>query len=210
MHPISARSEVSPQNLYGNEIQFDIMRNDQKVGQHTTSFQTRKNKLVIKTQMNINITLFSITIYSFNYEATEIWFDDLMMNLDVSILEGSERKTIKGFSTTEGFSIKGPLGDVLISGPIISTNHWNSYVVNENRVLNTLTGAVNQVQVMNKGSERIIVKNGYLKATRYDYTGDLTNTSVWYDDKGRWVKLQFIARDGSTIIYVCNTCDFKK
>jgi hypothetical protein len=196
--------------LYGNKIQFDVMRDGQKVGQHTTRFLTHGNNLVIETLLNLNVTLFSIPIYSFYYEATEIWSDDLMINLDVSILDGSERKTIKAVSTVDGFFIKGPSGDLLISGPIISTNHWNSDVVKEHQVLNTLTGAVNQVQIVNKGSERITVRNGNLKATRYDYTGDLTGTSVWYDDKGRWVKLQFIARDGSTISYVCNTCDFKK
>lgn len=207
--PISVRSEISPFNLYGKKIQFDVIRDGKIVGQHTTHFQVQADKLVIETQMNLKIKVFSISIYSFNYEATEIWKNDLMTNLDVTVLDNSERKIINAFSVTDGFSIKGPAGDFKISGPIISTNHWNVNVLKERRVLNTITGAVNQVQITNKGRERVSVKKGHLIATRYDYTGDLTNTSAWYDNEGRWVKLRFIARDGSTINYFCNTCDIQ-
>jgi len=63
------------------------------------------------------------------------------------------------------------------------------------------------VKIMNKGKERIAVKGGSVMATRYDYSGELTNTSVWYDAKGRWSKLEFKARDGSTVEYICNTCE---
>ena len=210
MFPISVQSEVLPLDLYDNRIEFDVIRDGQKVGQHITRFKKQENSLIVKTLMDIKVKVFSITIYSFSYEATEIWSNDQMVELDVLVLDGSEKKIIKAISTTNGFSIKGPSGSFEILGPIISTNHWNVNVVKENQVLNTLTGAINRVQITNKGSERISVKNGNLKATRYDYAGDLENTSVWYDDNGGWVKLQFIARDGSTISYLCNTCGLQQ
>ena len=209
MSPVTAQSEISPHNLYGNKIEFDVIRDGQKVGQHTTRFQTKEDNLIVETQMNIKVKIFSIPIYTFNYESTEVWSDDILTNLDVLILDGTERKIINAFSTISGLSIQGPSGNAMFAGPIIPTNHWNVNVVKENQVLNTLTGEINQVQITNKGSQNISVKNGNLKAIRYDYTGDLKDTSVWYDDKGRWVKLQFIARDGSTISYICNTCEFK-
>ena len=187
-----------------------MLRDGEKVGQHSTRFKIRKNSQIIESRMNIEVTVFSIPIYSFTYEATEIWVNGQMANLDVLVLDGSEQKTIKVSSATDGFSIKSPSGEVMFYEPIISTNHWNINVVNDSRVLNTLTGEINRVKITNKGSERISIKNGTLKATRYDYTGDLKNTSAWYDDEGRWVKLQFIARDGSTISYLCNTCEFKQ
>lgn len=210
LFPVSVRSEVSPFNLYGDQVEFDVLRDGKKVGKHTIRFQKRENKQIINSQMNMEVSVFSIPIYTFTYEATETWVNGQMQNLDVSVLDGSEQKKIKGVSTADGFSIKGPLGNFMFSGPVISTNHWNVDVVNARQVLNTLTGAINRVQITNKGSEYISIKNGKLKATRYDYTGDLNNTSAWYDNEGLWVKLQFIARDGSTISYLCNTCDFKQ
>jgi hypothetical protein len=210
LFPISAQSEALPFNLYENRIEFDVIRDGEKVGQHTTRFKVRGDSQIIESQMNMQLTVFSIPIYTFTYEATEIWSNNLMTNLDVLVLDGSEKRKITAFSTTNGFSIQGPSGDVVVAGPIMSTNHWNVNVVKEHQVINTLTGVVNQVQIIHKGRERISSKNVDFQATRYDYTGDLNNTSVWYDDNGRWVKLQFIARDGSTISYVCKSCDFKQ
>jgi len=35
-------------------------------------------------------------------------------------------------------------------------------------------------------------------------------TEVWYDDWGRWVKMQFASRDGTKIDYVCKRCQGPK
>ena len=90
--------------------------------------------------------------------------------------------------------------------PIIPTNHWNANVVRQKRVLNTLTGNVNNVTLVAKGREAIATERGDVVATRYAYTGDLVDTEVWYDDAGRWVKLRFMGRDGTPIEYVCRRC----
>ena len=48
---------------------------------------------------------------------------------------------------------------------------------------------------------RLVVK----LAQRYRYFGDLS-VDIWYDGDGRWVKMQFTAKDGSSIEYVCRSC----
>ena len=92
--------------------------------------------------------------------------------------------------------------------PLFPTNHWNAGVLGQTRVLNTLTGKINNVSILSKGIETVSTENGPIKATRYVYSGDLDN-EVWYDDLGRWVKMRFKASDGSTINYVCKSCQKK-
>ena len=53
--------------------------------------------------------------------------------------------------------------------------------------------------------ENVVTEIGRIPATRFAYSGDLQN-EVWYDDAGRWVKMRFKGRDGSTIEYVCRRC----
>ena len=57
------------------------------------------------------------------------------------------------------------------------------------------------MQVSEVGREKIKTLKGWLDATRFRYTGDVTKDQ-WFDDKGRWVKTVFKASDGSTIEYV--------
>ncbi len=105
----------------------------------------------------------------------------------------------------ERLRIEGPAGSATATGQLFPTNHWHAGVLAANRVLNTLTGRINQVTIEAAGPEAVEVAGGRLQATRYSYRGDL-ETTAWYDARKRWVKLRFQAKDGSTIDYLCLTC----
>jgi hypothetical protein len=202
-----AYSELKPIDEYDNKIGFDVVRNGEVVGQHVTTFSREGSDLVVESKMDLEITFLSVPIYSFNYRSLEKWSDGVLSHLDVDIKDGADQIKISSLLNAEGLTIIAPSGTFRVRGPIISTNHWNSDVLRQSRVLNTLTGKINQVKLINKGEERIPVKDSYILATRYDYSGELTDTSVWYDSRGSWSKLKFKARDGSNVEYICNTCE---
>ena len=66
--------------------------------------------------------------------------------------------------------------------PIFPTDHWHFGVVNENIVINTLTGDLNKAVILRKNQERLTCGSRCFLAQRYSYTGDL-KTDVWYDQK---------------------------
>ena len=193
-------------SLYGPQIEFDVLRNGDVVGEHITRFEQQGDDLVVTSRMNIDIFALFIPLYAFDYQSKEIWTGDQLAALDVKVRDGNDKTNVLVKRNATRLDVD--LGDKAyqIEGSLITTNHWNAAVVKKDRVLNTLTGNVNEVRVINQGPETIDVVGGQLNATRYDYTGDLKDTSVWYDAEGRWVKLRFKARDGSTIDYRCRTC----
>ena len=201
-----AYSQMRPIDEYNNKIGFDVVRNGEVVGQHATTFLHEGLDLTVESKMNLKITLLGIPVYSFDYVSVEKWSDGVLSRLDVDVEDGADQIKISSLLNAEGLSIISPSGTFTVRGPIISTNHWNAEVVKQSRVLNTLTGKINQVKLISKGEERIPIKDGHIVATRYDYSGELTDTSVWYDSQGRWSKLEFKGRDGSTVEYICNTC----
>ena len=120
-------------------------------------------------------------------------------------LYGEELFSLLAVRKSDVFQLNVPDGVVSVDAPLYPTNHWNPAVVEQVRVLNTLTGKINNVQIKAQNKESVLTENGTIEATRYAYSGDL-ETEVWYDDAGRWVKMRFKARDGSTINYVCRRC----
>jgi hypothetical protein len=204
---LPAFSEPIPIEAYDEEIGFDVVRNGELVGQHVTKFSREDSELIVDSQMNMSITFLGIPIYTFNYRSIEKWSDEVLIHLDVVVNDGADETKIYSLESSKGLTINAPSGTYRIDTPIISSNHWNADVVKQSRVLNTLTGNINQVKILNKGVQKIVIKGGSVLATRYDYMGELTDTSVWYDSKRRWSKLEFKARDGSTIEYICNTCE---
>lgn len=198
--------------IYGNndKISFDVVRNGEVVGQHDTTFLSEGSDLIVKSKMNLKITLLGIPVYLFDYKSSEKWSDGVLSQIDVDVIDGADQFKMTSLMNEQALEITTSLGNFKVQGSIISTNHWNSDVVKQTRVLNTLTGKINNVKLINKGKERIPSKNSEILATRYDYSGELTDTSVWYDSDGRWVKLEFKARDGSTVEYICTSCEPKR
>jgi hypothetical protein len=199
-------AEPAPFDVYGGEIGFDVVRDGDLVGQHVTKFSHEESGMIIESRMNMSIAFLSVPVYTFDYRSVEIWLGGALSYLDVVIVDGSDHIKISSLPNPDGLTVNTPSGTYSVNSPIISTNHWNVNVVKQSRVLNTLTGNINQVKISNRGEERIAVKGSFILATRYDYSGELTDTSVWYDANGRWSKLKFKARDGSTVEYICNTC----
>ena len=194
--------------IVGNNetISFDVVRKGEVVGNHVTTFLHDGTELIVESKMNLKITLLGIPVYSFDYKSLEKWSNGVLSYLKVDVKDGADQLMITSQLNEQGLNITSPSGTYIIKGLILSTNHWNADVVKQTRVLNTLTGKINKVKLIKKGEERISTRDGKILATRYDYTGELTDTSVWYDSAGRWSKLKFKARDGSTVEYICNNC----
>lgn len=113
---------------------------------------------------------------------------------------------MEAVATGGKLEIKGPRGERVIDGWIFPTNHWNVAQVSSEKVLNSITGQIDHIAVRPREVETIVTPHGHILAERFEYTGELHDTHVWYDRAGRWVKMSFKARDGSWIEYRCTSC----
>ena len=129
----------------------------------------------------------------------------MLSQINVVVDDDGEPFLLEGVRETEEIMIKSTKSNYRAQIPLFPTNHWNVGVLNQKVVLNTLTGELNQVEIIAKGIETLSSEQGEIKGQRYSYTGDL-DTEVWYDEMGRWVGMEFKGRDGSSIKYVCKLC----
>ena len=199
-------ADLSVADIYGSKIEFDVLRDGAVVGEHITRFEQTGDQLVVMSSMKVELKLLFMTVYSFNYKAREVWRKDDLQSLNVAVYDDGESKAFSGKKTADEFIITNNGAAYALPAAIYTTNHWNEGVVAQTKVLNTLTGKLNKVTIIPQGLETINVRGGEIEASRYDYTGELRDTSVWYDQAGRWVKLEFKAEDGSTISYKCRNC----
>jgi len=208
--PVSAWADIDPIKLYGETIRFDVVRDGKVVGEHETRFSKIDDELIVTSRMSLEIFVLIFPVYAFNYQSVETWKNNRLYDLKVRVLDGNEEVKVTATARGDKLSINGPEGEAAVKDTILSINHWNSSVIQDDKVLNTLTGRINRVTIERGNAETLPLPNGFVEAVRYDYDGDLRDTSVWYDQQGRWVKLQFKARDGSTIDYLCKTCETKR
>ena len=195
-----------PLALYGKEIAFDVFREGERVGRHTVAFtRTSPRDLSVIARLELEITFLTIPFYKFLYRSSSVWRDERLQTLDAQIDDDGEIATVRAFTKGLGLTVSGPNGQIEWRDVLYPTNHWNAGVLSQSRVLNTLNGDISQVQIAATGRERIRAQGTWVQATRYQYSGDI-DTTVWYDDAGRWVKMRFTAKGGSVIEYRCTRC----
>lgn len=205
----SAQAQVahlkSPIELYGNELFFDIQRNGQKLGHHQVLFSNDDGDTIVRSTSKIRVEILFIPAYSFDYASTARWSQGRLVALTAQTNDGGNLSDVSAHAHANLMKITGSKGEATAELGIFPTNHWHKGVTSKTRVLNTITGAINAVTIRNMGRMPITTERGKVNATHYVYAGDL-QAEAWYDDAGRWVKLRFPGKDGSTIEFLCRKC----
>ncbi len=203
--PVSVEAAgIDPFALYGERIEFDVLRNGERVGEHVTTFTAEDDALYVDHRFEIDIRIFVLS-YSYRYTASATWREGAMETLTAQVDDDGDKSEVRAKRVEDMLQIDGPAGEVSAEMPIFPTHHWNSGVLDQARVFNTITGDVDDVTISVVDREVVETEIGAVVATRYAYSGDL-ETEVWYDDAGRWVKMAFTGTDGSSIEYICRRC----
>jgi hypothetical protein len=158
------------------------------------------------TEMNLDISVLWLLHYRYQYRGREVWQDGTLQSVTRDVSENGKTSGMSLQRQGDELTGVGPTGPVTVPVGILPTHHYNAAVINHESVLNTLTGKVNQVRVEPLPAEQVKAGDRTRRAVRYRYLGELHDTDAWYDQQGRWVKLQFKGSDGSDIELVCQQC----
>lgn len=198
--------DVEPATLYGSDLVFDVMRKGAKIGEHLASFEPNGDELTVRTRLNLAIDVLFFTAYTFEYDSTEIWRNGALVAMTANVDDNGKLSKVTARMEDGLFKVDGPEGIDIGTSWVFPTNHWHRGQANSKTILNTITGRLSQVEVVNKGIDRIVTAQGVVDADHFEYTGQLRDTEVWYEPGNRWVKMRFKARDGSWIEYKCRRC----
>ncbi len=201
----STATAATMPNAYTGDLRFDILRNDKPVGSHRVTFVPNGTAITVRTKSKIEIDFLVFTAYRFVYTSESLWVGDEMKSLAARTDDDGAVTTVNATKEGAALRVSGSGGDYETTPPIFPTDHWHKGVVGSTKVLNTITGQIADVKIVDKGWSRLELPDGPVTARHYAYTGDLL-TEVWYDGRGRWVAMRFKARDGSTVRYVCGNC----
>ncbi|UCH75158.1 MAG: hypothetical protein JSU82_04760 [Rhodospirillales bacterium] len=203
--PDSRPQYPDPFELYGPDIAFDVYRKGDKVGFHEVRFEQAGDSLRVVNTFQLEIEVLFFTAFRYRYHSDSRWRDGRLLQLTATVNDNGTKSVIQAARDGAGMAIRTGEDRTAVDSILFPTNHWNVAVLNQTRVLNTLTGRVNAVNIERRGREEIATERGPVMATRYAYTGEI-DAEVWYDDQGRWVKLRFRGQDGSTVEYACRRC----
>jgi len=192
-------------SAYADGLAFEVRRDGRTIGSHEVTFEHEGEALRVTARSDIRVRFLGIPVYRFTYRSESLWDQAGLLRLQAETDDDGQESRVVARREEEALRIEGSGGTAEAAAPLFPTDHWHSGVLRETAVLNTLTGRLNEVEIVFEGEESIEAGGETLAARRYSYQGDLQAT-VWYDREGRWVGLRFLGRDGTPIDYVCRRC----
>ncbi|MBV1885708.1 MAG: hypothetical protein KUG61_01400 [Parvibaculaceae bacterium] len=192
-------------HLYGDSIEFDIVRNGVRIGSHNVTFEGGADALSVVTDFQLEVGALFITFFEMTYRSEALWQDGKLTALSARTNRNGEASTVKAKFANGLLRGEGPNGPFTAPLGIYPTNHWNAGVKASTQLINTITGKVSDVRLLPLGTEKVKTERGLIEATKYKYDGAIEN-EIWYDGDGRWVRMQFPSGDGSLIELHCRKC----
>jgi len=193
---------------YGEDMLFTVKRNGKPIGTHAVKFSRDGDAFVVDTKTKLKVKFLFFTAYKFEYTAQEIWRDGKVQQVFADTNNNGEDFIYEMTFDADKVTIADGSADAVfdLDPNTYPSNHWHPKVLSAQVIINTLSGVPNQVEITPTDWELVSTAQDERRAQRYEYSGELENVSSWYDEKGRWVALEFKGEDGSTISYECVRC----
>lgn len=183
------------------EIKYNVLRKGKPFGEHNLFFEPDgENGFTVTNDIELTAKIGPITVYSYRHNSTETWQDSQLVGLKAQTRKEGNDLEASANLTQNGLSVMGTNYTGVYPADIVPASHWNVGQLYSTKMLSTEGGQALDVVVQNLGRETITVAGKSLKTTKYKLSSEL-DVNLWYDDAGRWVKLDFVAR-GQTIEYV--------
>lgn len=189
-------------DLYGDQLLFDVYRDGDRIGSYSTRFSGDAQQWRMQAEMKLELR-WLLWRYRYHYQGSEYWRGNELQRLEILLDDDGDRSELLFQRDDDRLRAAG-LPEVDL--PVLPSHHYNKALIASDRLLNTLTGRLNRVEVKSLGQARIEMTTGSIEALGYRYSGDLRDTEAWYDNAGRWVGLRFVDRHGGQVEFRCRSC----
>ncbi|MBT8091837.1 MAG: hypothetical protein KJN77_02300 [Gammaproteobacteria bacterium] len=182
--------------------QFDVLLDGKPIGYHTFDLALEGDNQVLESKASFDVKFLFINAFSYRHQSTEIWSDDgCLHSIDAMTDSNGKQLTVRGRSEENRFRLVRPT-DSELTECVQTFAYWNPTVLKSTRLLNSQTGAYENVTVSFAGRGVIPVAGTPVEADRYRITTRKGDITLWYSVEDQtWLALEAPAKGGRTLSY---------
>ena len=142
-----------------------------------------------------------IPIFKYFHESKEIWINNQFIEAKTTTKKNGRKFKFTAKRKGSKIEIKSRGKVFLVDGNSLITSYWHQNWFKKKVLIDSQHGKERLINVEKKDFEKIKTSNSTIFAQRYKVTGtqDKLNGKkidydIWYDDKGRWVKINFFLK----------------
>ena len=180
---------------------FSILRNDKDLGWQKVSFQRQGDRLQVQTTGQAEYKIGTLVLYRYQLRRSETWENGQLTAFAAWTDDDGKVSEVQGRRDGGMFRIVGPRGETRAPATALPGNLWNAQIVQASHIIDNETGDAAPLQAAKGEIETVEACGGQVRARHYRLTGK-ESQDVWYDETGRWVRMELTARDMSKITFV--------
>jgi hypothetical protein len=196
--PTANAEQAVPQDL-----EFKIVRDGDDVGHHRITFRKDAEKLVVRSDLKIEVKILAFTAYRYEQTRSEVWRDRQLVALASVANDDGTFYDIKGQAGPNGLRVTSRGKSWTLPIDSVPSSYWNVSMVTakDHPLIDAQSGTILDATVNMIGQERIRAGGKEIVATHYRL-GTERPRDIWYDAQGRWVKMRAKGSDGSVAEWV--------
>lgn len=177
---------------------YDVIRDRAVVGSNEVVFEHAGDRLVVRTTLDIVVSVLFIPIYRFTHRAEEVWLDGTLESFHATTDDDGKPRDVvlaRDGDKLSGFYNGDPIE---FPGDLIPGSLWHPATIDQSALLETTKGRMRAVSVIDRGMETVKLPSGAEPAHHFSISGELQR-EVWYGADGQILQASFPARDGSIV-----------
>ncbi len=182
-------------------LNFIVLKDGQPIGLHDIVVEWNGDAETVSIQTNILVKVAYVPVYRFEHTGQEVWQNGHLVSLQSQTNDDGDKHKLSVAAKADHLDVSGDGVSSQAEASIIPASLWNSNLVKQSTLLNTLTGKQMHVAVTDLGDDQIQSHGAPVKAHHYKVTGELQR-ELWYDQSNTLVQIKFKAKDDSDIMYV--------
>lgn len=182
-------------------LKFEVALDDKPIGEHSLTFnRSADGALETRIAIDLAVKFGPFTVFDYTHRNASLWQDGVLQRMRSQTDDNGERHDVSIDLVGDQLRIvNNSAPPFTVPRNMLPTTYWMASTVSQDRLLNSQTGELLEVDVQEVGREIVPGPEGPIAATRYRMVGDL-EIELWYDDTGILVGLAFEAR-GSDVTY---------
>lgn len=202
--PAAVRAAPTQQLTAGppRDLAFDLFREGNHIGTHTITFHKEGDRLRVDIDIELAVKVLFVTAYRYVHHNQETWRNGRLIAIATRTDDDGEKAAVDATAEGDALLVEASTGKNTLPAGVIPTSYWNPATLRQQTLLNTQTGKLMNVRIVDLGADRIYADGQMIPARHYRMDGDL-RLELWYDDAERLARVRFKAEnDGSVIDYV--------
>ncbi len=182
---------------------FDVLLDGKEIGSHRFELTTTDGVRELRTTASFNVKILFINAFSYRHENIERWQDNCLIDIDAETNRNGKKISVTGASGNAGFEVRGKAGTETLGADCVrSFAYWNPAILDEERLLNSESGAYEPVEIAYVGIDTVEAAGRRFAADKYELDTAKGTIKLWYQrETQRWLALEAPAKGGRTIRY---------